>query len=333
VIEGAYYDGRSARRQAVRLALDASGLTVSGEGIALQVPRDRFTIGERLGSARRVIHLPDNASVETADHDGLERMMAAAGYRVGLVDRAQRRMEVAVGALVVVAALAGAAYQWGVPWLGREIARQLPDEARRTLSGQTLDLLERVALEPSKLPAERQRQLAQRLAQLKLPEPVSYRLRFRSGHIGPNAFALPDGTIVLLDDLVALAEDDEQVLGVLAHELGHVRRQHGVQLMVRGTIVGAVSAWWLGDFSGLLAGAPTALLQARHSRDFEREADAFAAATLRANGIPARKLGDMLGKLMAAVEPKDGRKGGPDIADYLSSHPPTRERIAALDAD
>jgi Zn-dependent protease with chaperone function len=119
---------------------------------------------------------------------------------------------------------------------------------------------------------------------------------------------------------------------VLAHELGHVHHQHGVQLMVRGAIVGAVSAWWLGDISGLLAGAPAALLQARHSRDFEREADAFAAATLRANGIAPRKLGDMLRKLMETAGREPDGDGRDDIADFLSSHPPTQERIAALDA-
>jgi Zn-dependent protease with chaperone function len=330
VIEGTYYDGRSARGHAVRLVLDASGLAVSGDELELRVPRDRLAIGERLGSARRVIRLPDHAHCETADHDGLERMMAVAGYPVGWVDRAQRHMAVALVSLVILVGLAGAAYQWGLPWVGRQVAGQLPASARETLSEQALELLERTALDPSKLPVERQRRLAQRLAELQLAQPVAYRLRFRSSNIGPNAFALPDGTIVLLDELVELAADDEQVLGVLAHELGHVRYQHGVQLMVRGTVVGAFSAWWLGDISGLLASAPAALLQARHSRDFEREADAFAAATLRANGIEPRKLGELLLKLMAAMgEDRHER----DIADYLSSHPPTKERIGALDAD
>jgi Zn-dependent protease with chaperone function len=329
VIEAAYYDGRSARRHAVRLTLDAEALSIQGEALELRVPRDRLAIGERLGSARRVIRLPGNAHCETADHDGLERMMAAAGYEVGWVDRLQRHMAVALASLVILVGLAGVAYRWGLPWLGRQVAEQLPVPARQALSEQTLDLLERTALKPSKLPAERQRRLAQRLSQLQLAQPVAYGLRFRSSNIGPNAFALPDGTIVLLDELVELADDDEQVLGVLAHELGHVRHQHGVQLMVRGTVVGAMSAWWLGDISGLLASAPAALLQARHSRDFEREADAFAAATLRTNGIEPRKLGQLLVKLRdAAGEHKRER----DIADYLSSHPPTQERIDALNA-
>lgn len=330
MIDASYYDGRSARRHAARVALDAQELIVQGDGFELRVPRGQFTIGERLGSAPRIIRLPGNASCETGDHAGLERMMAAAGYRLGWVDCAQRRYEVAAAALVVLLALAGAAYVWGMPWLGRQIAHQLPAGARETLSEQTLEVLEQAVLQPSKLPQERQREIAQRMARLRLPEPVPYRLRFRSSHIGPNAFALPDGTIVLLDDLVTLAENDEQVLGVLGHELGHVRHQHGVQLLVRGTIIGAISAWWLGDISGLLASAPTVLLHARHSREFEREADAFGAQVLRDNGIAPRRLGQMLERLMAAHGEGAEREG---LADYLSTHPPTQERIEALDTD
>ena len=51
-----------------------------------------------------------------------------------------------------------------------------------------------------------------------------YTLVFRkSDAIGANAMALPSGTIVVTDGLVTLAEDDREILGVLAHEAGHVR--------------------------------------------------------------------------------------------------------------
>ena len=54
-----------------------------------------------------------------------------------------------------------------------------------------------------------------------------YRLLFRKSRIGPNALALPSGQIVLTDELVRLmGDDDEALMGVLAHELGHLQRRH-----------------------------------------------------------------------------------------------------------
>ena len=47
--------------------------------------------------------------------------------------------------------------------------------------------------------------------------------------IGPNALALPGGSVLLTDALVALARSDDEILGVLAHELGHVEGRHGLR--------------------------------------------------------------------------------------------------------
>jgi len=100
-------------------------------------------------------------------------------------------------------------------------------------------------------------------------------------------------------------------------------------------------SWYIGDVSSVAAGAPTLLLQARYSRDHEREADNYGAAMLKANGIPPRRLAEMLAKLEAAhrakaepaaeKEPAVTATDKRSIGDYLASHPATRERIDALD--
>ncbi len=62
-----------------------------------------------------------------------------------------------------------------------------------------------------------------------------YSLNFREGGaIGPNAFALPSGTIILTDELVDIAGDDnDMVLAVLAHEIGHVDKKHSLRQIYR----------------------------------------------------------------------------------------------------
>ena len=48
---------------------------------------------------------------------------------------------------------------------------------------------------------------------------------------------LPDGTIVILDGLVTLMQNNTQVLAVLSHELGHAYHRHGLQTLLRSSIV------------------------------------------------------------------------------------------------
>jgi predicted Zn-dependent protease len=83
---------------------------------------------------------------------------------------------------------------------------------------------------------------------------------------------------------------------------------------------------WLGDVSSLLVLLPTVLLETRYSRRFETEADDYAADQLRARGLSPGLLADALEHLAAH------HHGGPDIPDYLSSHPATAERIKKLRA-
>jgi Zn-dependent protease with chaperone function len=133
---------------------------------------------------------------------------------------------------------------------------------------------------------------------------------------------------------------------VLAHELGHIQRRHGLRMLIQGSIVAFVVSWYIGDVSSVAAGLPTLLLQARYSRDHEREADHYGAAMLKANGISPGRLADMLAKLEAAHRDKAQPAEKPEkadqqesarsaaqrrgISDYLASHPATRERIDAL---
>jgi predicted Zn-dependent protease len=86
--------------------------------------------------------------------------------------------------------------------------------------------------------------------------------------------------------------------------------------------------WLLGDVSLLAANASSALLDAKYSRDFERDADAYAVAVLDSNAIPRTRLTRMLERLQASAA-KIGPTGA-GAFDYLSSHPITAERISAI---
>lgn len=330
-LRASYSDGRSAVVHEVELMPVHGQVWVQGAGWDRRAPLDAVEIGERLGRAPRLIRFDDGAVCEVPDGPAFDAWLERIGYEDRAVDRAQRSWTVALVAAVAVLAGGVAAYRWGLPLAARSLAERTPAIVTETLSQQTLALLDDHLLEPTALPAARRRALSDGFARL---DPGGRaQLLFRSGPgIGPNAMALPDGRIVLLDELVALARHDEEVLAVLAHELGHVDRRHGLRLTIQGAAVGAFVAWWLGDFSPLIAGAPAALMQARHSRELEAEADADAAQALRRIGIAPSRLADILERLAREHGERTGGEAGAeeDWADYLSSHPATRRRIQAL---
>lgn len=329
-----YSDGRSAALHEVRLMPLHGHVWVQGSGWDRRAPLESVEIGERLGGAPRLIRFDDGAVCEVPDGPAFDAWLESIGYADRAVDRAQRSWIVAVVAVFAVVASGWAAWRWGLPLAATELAARTPAAVTEILSGQTLDLLDAHLLEPTKLPAGRRHALTAGFERLDPQHRAQ--LLFRSGpRVGPNALALPDGRVVVLDELVALAEHDEEILAVLAHELAHVDRRHGLRLTIQSAALGAFIAWWLGDFSPVIAAAPAALLQASHSRELETEADADAAQALRRIGIAPARLADILERMARQHGERTGResKAADDTwTDYLSSHPATRRRIEALRA-
>jgi predicted Zn-dependent protease len=129
-----------------------------------------------------------------------------------------------------------------------------------------------------------------------------------------NAFTLPDGRVVVLRGLLQRAADPDELAGVLAHELGHVRHGDPTREAVRGAGLGflAESLGW----GGALAGQMTAL---SYGRKAEAAADQAAVETLRAAGLRA----DGLGRFIA-------RLGHDALPAFLSDHPGNADRAEAL---
>jgi Zn-dependent protease with chaperone function len=233
-----------------------------------------------------------------------------------------------LGGLVV--AVCVLTYVYGIPMLAQAVANRIPYSATEGLSAEMLASLDKRMFTPTALAPERRAALEAAFSTLTLPPGAGkYRLVFRkSDAIGANAIALPSGTIVVTDALVTLAKDDREVVGVLAHEAGHVDRRHGLRSILQNSLMGLVIAMVAGDLSSLAAAAPAALLEANYSRELEREADAYAVQVLRQNGIPVQHLANMLRRL----DESSGTAQMAGALTYLSSHPATSERLAALDA-
>ena len=137
-----------------------------------------------------------------------------------------------------------------------------------------------------------------------------------------NAFAMPGGFVVVHTGLLGLAGNAEEVAGVLAHEVQHVEKRHSLKAMVKSAGLMVTVSMVFGDLGGLVSLGQD-LIGLKFSRQHETEADAEGLKALVAAGISPVGMRDFFRKM--------GEKEKLDLG-WLSSHPASDERHAALDA-
>ncbi|NPC56052.1 M48 family metallopeptidase [Caenimonas soli] len=351
-IRGRWYDGHSSQARSVLVSLQAASRGPSLRLHEVAPPGRTLELGSaQVGwpeswSANRAprtvaIDLREHGSLEVDDVAGWQAALAAAGDRPALAQRMQTRWPVFLAVLVVAAAALGAFYRWGTPWAATQVTRQVPLEWETALSQRALQDLDQSWLKPSKLPAARQTELRERfdaLARQLEPRLQRYSgytprlsLSFRAG-LGANAFALPGGAIVMTDGLVEAAAaqglGDDALVGVLAHEIGHVVHRHTTRMVVEQAVLNVGLGLALGDVSSLVSIGGSLLTGLAYRRSHETEADCFAVALMRKAQLPTDPMADLL-LAMDKLHKAAPEEGGA-VASLLSSHPATALRARQL---
>ena len=137
-----------------------------------------------------------------------------------------------------------------------------------------------------------------------------------------NAFAMPGGFIVMHSGLMAQAANAEEVAGVLAHEVQHVEQRHSLKAIVKNLGLTATVSLVFGDLGGLVSLGQD-MIGLKFSREHESEADTEGLKSLVATGIAPSGMRDFFRKM--------GEKQNINLG-WLSSHPASEDRFAALDA-
>ena len=137
-----------------------------------------------------------------------------------------------------------------------------------------------------------------------------------------NAVALPGGQVLIFDGLIQQAETPEELAGVLAHEVGHVRERHvmtsilrqfGLSVLLSGANIG------IGDTIFGVASLG-------YTRDAEREADAYARARMAESEISPLGAAGFFERMGGDTDDADDLPG---FAGWLASHPSSGERARA----
>ena len=192
---------------------------------------------------------------------------------------------------------------------------------------------------------------------------VKYKLHFRAWSEGgdgiPNAFALPSGDIILTDKFVELSKSQDEIDSVLLHEMGHAIHRHTLKRVIEGTFATVIVMVVTGDSNGLAdmgLGLGSLMLSSNYARDHESEADLYAFEHMlvaKIDPIAFSTIMNRMTKYMEELDPKTDsssesktkkdeetstslKKNKDDkvaedsdktILDYLSSHPPTEQRV------
>lgn len=323
-MNASYFDGLTSRRHPVTLDLVDRRWVVSGEGVERSEHVDSVRISSAHGLTPRFVTFADGAVCEIDDTAALAAILASGNVGDDRIGGTIFNTKLIAVILVGFIALLFVTYRYGVPAAANQVADRAPDVAIRKLGGTTLTALDTMAFKPSEVSHDRKASLISAFAEVRRRGDASgsSRLLFRkSDAIGANAMTLPDGTIVITDELIALAKSDDEIFGVLAHEAGHAKHRHALRMMLESSAISALLSWYVGDVNTLAVTAPASLLKAKYSRDSEREADEYAIALMKANGINPSVLGDILDRMSE-------KSGGPGVPAYLSTHPANDERRA-----
>jgi Zn-dependent protease with chaperone function len=339
-----YFDGQDARLHSVELGTAAGNVMLAGPGIARVYTAAQTRLAEPFANTPAVLYFSDGARCEV-DATGRDELLQTLGYQPSRVVRWQARWPAALAALALLAVLIGAAAIWGIPAAAEAVAQQLPPALDARLGKSVLDGLEKQKiLAPTRLSDERIAELEQMLDKVRPAHPrLPLRLAVRdAAQLGPNAIALPDGTIVVTDQLVRSILSKSQdfsdagiamLTGVLAHEVGHIENRHSARVLARTSLTAALSATLFGDFSAVAAGVPAVLMNMSYSREMETEADEYAIKVMLAKKISLEPLAKLFEALDEADESsRDVPRWLSQSMEYGASHPSTSERIKRLRA-
>ncbi len=331
-VTGRAYPALSSREVAVRLAIGTNTVwLIDGQGQVLtKCAPEALQIEPRVGQTERRVIFPDGTLFLTYNHAALEHLTGdASGSVLHGLERFHPRL-----ILVALACLVGA---WGVWKYGLSLLVALavwmtPSPLVSAIDSGVMQAVDQLIAEPSALPEAKRAEVQDSFNRIiaamgPAAQDHDYRLQFRHlPGMGPNAFALPNGTVVITDDLINLASTDA-VAGVIGHEIGHVAEQHGLHQIYR-SVGGFVLIGLLAGDTGpildqiLLEG--NLILSLSYSRRHELSADSFGVDLATRAGFDPGGLAEFF-DLMAA-------EFGDQQDDWFSTHPGFDDRKENLRA-
>jgi Zn-dependent protease with chaperone function len=143
----------------------------------------------------------------------------------------------------------------------------------------------------------------------------------------PNAFALPGGKVYMFSGLLTKAENPDEIAGVLAHELGHLKHHDNMRGLIYNGGTSFLIGLLFGDVTGssALIFASRSLVTASYSREAEQNADTVTIDVMHKLGRSPKPMGELLYRVT-------GKEGGRNLS-ILAGHPLTEDRLQRMSGE
>jgi Zn-dependent protease with chaperone function len=330
-----YIQGSSRRMDARLFGAEHGGetwvriVTPDEKELACSLLQD-LQIDATTGTTARKLTFLNGTVFETSDYSGFEQIEG--NSRSARLHRLEQFGPHLFG--FSIACLAGAYLLWryGLDILATLAVALTPNIVVEQIDRGTLQSIDYLLAQPSGLDKGKQddvRLIYERLIAA-LPEKErgsrDFALRFRQmPSVGPNAFALPGGTMVITDDLIRQFPDKDIIAGILGHEVGHVVEEHGLRRLYRSLGAYVLVALLAGETGPLMEDLlleGNALLALSYSRKQEISADRFGLSLSYYAGFDPAGLKEFF----EAISEKSDQE-----MQWMSSHPSHENRVKAID--
>jgi Zn-dependent protease with chaperone function len=218
---------------------------------------------------------------------------------------------------VFIFAIIGLGYFYAIPWAAEKAVVIIPEEYDSRLGATFFEQ----SMLFSDVDAQKTKALNQFALELNLRNTKKLKFTVVDSPI-VNAYALPDGNIVVFSGILNEMKDYDELVGLIGHEVAHVNHRHSIKMVCRNLSGYIFVSAILGDANGVMAtiGDNVNNLQSlSYSRNFEHEADVEGFEIISLNKVNPKGMSDLFKRLQS--------KEIVTIPEFLSSHPVTTERI------
>lgn len=214
----------------------------------------------------------------------------------------------------------GLSYVYILPWVAEKSVVLIPESYDDSLSGTFIDENEFFG----KKQTEKTKILNEFAAILQLNNKKKLKFKVIDSEI-MNAYALPDGTIVVYTGIIKEMKSYDELVGLIGHEAAHVNNRHSMKMLCRNLSGYLFISTILGDVNGVMAviGDNVNTLQSlSFSREFEREADEDGFAIVVKNQVNPKGMVTLFQRLQ--------KEHSIEIPEFMSTHPVTKDRIQTI---
>ena len=335
ILKGWFYNDGASEFLEAELHHIGEALYVVEKGSNQKIHVQLESVADRLGNVPRKIYFTGDSVFECADNEAVDSFFKSENHFFSRLTKAEGSWKFIILATIATFACLIGLYRYGLPAAAQVAANATPAAVVQTMDTSTRETVDKLLFKESKLSDERKAELSQifdELVEISGQTNPPMTLNFRDGgRLGANAIALPGGTIILTDQLEALADNDDELAGVLAHEIGHVERKHSLRQLYRALGMAFMIGVIGGDSGQVVEDvvANAALLDTfSYSRAFETESDIHSVEVMLKAGRDPLAFVDLLDKILKAhdINPEQ------DDTGWLSSHPGNKDRRESVKA-